>query len=103
MEGEAVDLSLVHREDFFAIMEVKPHPLSPLSLSLTPLPLLSWPQAFGHSFLQKDIALFKQNLSALETLNKKHKLYSKVGYLCSLIPPIFLINLVLFFTLTNVL
>ena len=34
---------------------------------------------FGHSFIQKDIALFKQNLSALETLNKKHKLYSKVG------------------------
>jgi hypothetical protein len=57
MEGEAVDVSLGHREDFFAIME-----------------------AFGQSFLQKDIALFKQNLSALETLNKKHKLYSKVQF-----------------------
>lgn len=35
-------------------------------------------QAFGQSFLQKDISLFRQNLSSLETLNKKHKLYSKV-------------------------
>jgi adenylate kinase family enzyme len=57
MEGDTVDDVLEHREEFFAIME-----------------------AFGHSFLQKDITLFKQNLSSLETLNKKHKLYSKGSF-----------------------
>lgn len=46
---------------------------SPLYLSLS-----FFLQAFGQSFLQKDISLFRQNLSSLETLNKKHKLYSKV-------------------------
>ncbi|KAM4631697.1 exportin-6 isoform 1-T1 [Discoglossus pictus] len=34
-------------------------------------------QAFGQSFLQPDIHIFKQNLSYLETLNSKHKLYHK--------------------------
>ncbi|XP_070580061.1 exportin-6-like [Ptychodera flava] len=34
-------------------------------------------QAFGQSFLQPDIAIFKQNLEALETLNTKWKLYYK--------------------------
>ena len=37
------------------------------------------PQAFGQSFLQPDIHLFKQNLFYLETLNTKQKLYHKVG------------------------
>ncbi|XP_023654269.1 exportin-6 [Paramormyrops kingsleyae] len=34
-------------------------------------------QAFGQSFLQPDIHIFKQNLSYLESLNSKHKLYHK--------------------------
>ncbi|XP_054991148.1 exportin-6 isoform X3 [Sorex araneus] len=34
-------------------------------------------QAFGQSFLQPDIHLFKQNLFYLETLNSKQKLYHK--------------------------
>ncbi|KAG5279727.1 hypothetical protein AALO_G00080950 [Alosa alosa] len=34
-------------------------------------------QAFGQSFLQPDIHIFKQNLSYLEVLNTKHKLYHK--------------------------
>uniref|UniRef100_A0ACB8FLN7 Exportin-6 n=1 Tax=Sphaerodactylus townsendi TaxID=933632 RepID=A0ACB8FLN7_9SAUR len=34
-------------------------------------------QAFGQSFLQPDIHLFKQNLFFLETLNTKQKLYHK--------------------------
>ncbi|XP_036369999.1 exportin-6-like isoform X2 [Octopus sinensis] len=34
-------------------------------------------QAFGQSFLQPDIALFRQNLESLETLNTKWKLYHK--------------------------
>ncbi|XP_066546307.1 exportin-6 [Amia ocellicauda] len=34
-------------------------------------------QAFGQSFLQPDIHIFKQNLSYLEALNSKHKLYHK--------------------------
>uniref|UniRef100_A0A8C4V520 Exportin 6 n=1 Tax=Falco tinnunculus TaxID=100819 RepID=A0A8C4V520_FALTI len=34
-------------------------------------------QAFGQSFLQPDIHLFKQNLFYLETLNTKQKLYHK--------------------------
>ncbi|XP_060696656.1 exportin-6 isoform X2 [Hemiscyllium ocellatum] len=34
-------------------------------------------QAFGQSFLQPDIQIFKQNLFYLETLNTKHKLYHK--------------------------
>lgn len=36
-------------------------------------------QAFGQSFLQPDIHLFKQNLFYLETLNTKQKLYHKVS------------------------
>lgn len=38
-------------------------------------------QAFGQSFLQPDIHLFKQNLFYLETLNTKQKLYHKVRFL----------------------
>lgn len=34
-------------------------------------------QAFGESFLQPDIALFRQNLESLEMLNTKWKLYHK--------------------------
>ncbi|CAG5897647.1 unnamed protein product [Menidia menidia] len=34
-------------------------------------------QAFGQSFLQSDIHIFKQNLSYLESLNSKHKLYHR--------------------------
>lgn len=36
-------------------------------------------QAFGQSFLQPDIHIFKQNLSYLESLNSKHKLYHRVS------------------------
>jgi len=35
-------------------------------------------QAFGQSFLQPDITVFKQNLEALENLNSKCKLYQKL-------------------------
>lgn len=35
-------------------------------------------QAFGQSFLQPDITIFKQNLEALENLNSKCKLYQKM-------------------------
>uniref|UniRef100_A0A3P9BW10 Exportin 6 n=1 Tax=Maylandia zebra TaxID=106582 RepID=A0A3P9BW10_9CICH len=34
-------------------------------------------QAFGQSFLQPDIHIFKQNLCYLESLNSKHKLYHR--------------------------
>ncbi|XP_064607184.1 exportin-6-like [Liolophura sinensis] len=34
-------------------------------------------QSFGQSFLQPDIAIFKQNLESLENLNEKWKLYQK--------------------------
>ncbi|KAK5856463.1 hypothetical protein PBY51_008055 [Eleginops maclovinus] len=34
-------------------------------------------QAFGQSFLQPDIHIFKQNLLYLESLNSKHKLYHR--------------------------
>lgn len=34
---------------------------------------------YGQSFLLPDIAIFKQNLEALENLNSKWKLYQKVG------------------------
>ena len=37
-------------------------------------------QAYGQSFLQPDIAVFKQNLESLEALNYKWKLYSKVRH-----------------------
>ena len=36
--------------------------------------------AFGQSFLQPDIVVFKQNLITLEKLNEKWKLYHKVSY-----------------------
>lgn len=35
-------------------------------------------RAFGQSFMQPDIVVFKQNLEALEQLNEKWKLYHKV-------------------------
>ncbi|XP_069961289.1 exportin-6 isoform X1 [Cherax quadricarinatus] len=34
-------------------------------------------QAFGQSFMQPDITIFKHNLEALESLNSKYKLYHK--------------------------
>ena len=37
--------------------------------------------AFGQSFMQPDIMVFKQNLAALEQLNDKWKLYHKVNSL----------------------
>jgi hypothetical protein len=42
-------------------------------------------QAFGQSFLQPDIAIFKQNLEALESLNSKWKLYQKVTEISSIL------------------
>ena len=36
-------------------------------------------QSYGQSFLQPDLAVFKQNLESLETLNTKWKLYQKVS------------------------
>lgn len=33
--------------------------------------------AFGHAFLQSDLTIFKKNIEYLESLNAKHKLYSK--------------------------
>ena len=36
-------------------------------------------QAFGQSFLQPDIDVFRQNLEALQSLNQSWKLYSKVS------------------------
>lgn len=36
-------------------------------------------QAYGQSFLQPDINLFRQNLEGLEALNRKWRLYHKVG------------------------
>ncbi len=38
-------------------------------------------EAFGQSFLQPDISIFKQNLAALDEANKKWKLFHKVGLL----------------------
>ncbi|KAG9470639.1 hypothetical protein GDO78_017129 [Eleutherodactylus coqui] len=43
-------------------------------------------QAFGQSFLQPDIHLFKQNLGYLETLNSKHKLYHKKLFRAMMLP-----------------
>ncbi|XP_066990340.1 exportin-6 isoform X2 [Macrobrachium rosenbergii] len=37
-------------------------------------------QAFGQSFMQPDITIFKQNLEALESLNSKYKLYHKAVF-----------------------
>ena len=34
-------------------------------------------QAFGQSFMQTDIAVFRQNLATLQLLNTKFRLYSK--------------------------
>ena len=47
--------------------------------TLTHKQLFTPAQAYGHSFLQPDIAVFRQNLAALEQLNAKWKLYHKVG------------------------
>jgi len=35
-------------------------------------------QSYGQSFLQTDIAVFRQNLESLEVLNAKWRLYRKV-------------------------
>ncbi len=42
-------------------------------------------QAFGQSFMQPDITVFRQNLAALEELNEKWKLYHKPVFTESLI------------------
>ena len=42
-------------------------------------------QAFGQSFMQPDIMVFKQNLAALEQLNEKWKLYHKPAFIENLI------------------
>ncbi|XP_064178394.1 exportin-6-like [Anguilla rostrata] len=42
-------------------------------------------QAFGQSFLQPDIHIFKQNLFYLESLNSKHKLYHKKLFCTSML------------------
>ena len=44
-------------------------------------------QAFGQSFMQPDITVFKQNLITLEELNEKWKLYQKVRSIDFLGPP----------------
>ena len=36
-------------------------------------------QAFGQSFLQPDISIFKQNLECLQNLHSKRKLFNKVS------------------------
>ena len=84
MDGDAVSEPMEHETQFLGIMEVKeimgsaPF-FSPWYMftnpSSIPPPML---QTFGHSFLQSDITVFKQNLAALEILHSKHKLYSKV-------------------------
>ncbi|KAG8433210.1 hypothetical protein GDO86_017484 [Hymenochirus boettgeri] len=43
-------------------------------------------QAFGQSFLQPDIHIFRQNLGYLETLNSKHKLYDKKLFRSVMLP-----------------
>ena len=55
MEGEGVDDHLENQEQFVAIMDV-----------------------YIQSFMQPDMALFKQNLGALQELHRRHKLFSKV-------------------------
>lgn len=35
-------------------------------------------QAYGQSFMESDINLFRMNLTALESLNHKYKLYHRV-------------------------
>ncbi|KAJ8245789.1 hypothetical protein GJAV_G00260340 [Gymnothorax javanicus] len=42
-------------------------------------------QAFGQSFLQSDIHIFKQNLFYLESLNSKHKLYHRKPFCSSML------------------
>lgn len=54
LTGDQVGV-LSHKDEFLAIM-----------------------QAFGQSFLQPDITVFRNNVEALESLNKKQKLYEKV-------------------------
>nr|XP_039249816.1 exportin-6-like [Styela clava] len=54
LTGDKVGV-LNHKKDFLAIM-----------------------QAFGQSFLQPDISIFRHNLNALDNLNLKQKLYEKI-------------------------
>ena len=55
MEGDGVEDHLDNQEQFVAIMNM-----------------------YIQSFMQPDIALFKQNLGALQELHQRHKLFSKV-------------------------
>lgn len=43
-------------------------------------------QAYGQSFLQPDINVFRQNLNALEALNQKWKLYHKAPFRDGMLP-----------------
>lgn len=53
--GRKLSYTISHKAEFVAIMT-----------------------AFGHSFLQSDITVFRQNLNALQDLNEKQKLYEKI-------------------------
>ena len=46
-------------------------------------------QAFGQSFLQPDLNIFRQNVTALENLNVKWKLFSKRIFMESLSHQVF--------------
>lgn len=79
MDADETTEPIEHEVEFFNIMEVGVHVMQHVvsdrydSFSFS---LIF--QMFGNSFLRPDIILFKQNLCYLETLNTKHKLYSKV-------------------------
>lgn len=64
------------RPQLEAIMQVGSAPSPPLRTASSPA---FSRQAFGQSFLQSDIGIFRQNLEALESLNLKWKLYHKVS------------------------
>lgn len=78
--------TMENEAQFTAAMQVSGHSFSAkvvtthlFCLSSLFFQCFSFLQAFGQSFLQPDIHIFKQNLSYLESLNSKHKLYHRVS------------------------
>ena len=72
---DELDEPIENENEFTAIMMVHTRPIITILTSY-----VADLQAFGQSFLQPDLTIFKKNIEYLESLNTKHKLFSKVSH-----------------------
>ena len=66
-----------HEDDFIVMMEVRVNEMITQALCYCMCALHSL-QAFGQSFVEADINVFRENITALRVLHDKRKLFFKV-------------------------